>query len=685
MSRQTPLAKFRNIGVMAHIDAGKTTTTERMLFYSGFLHKIGEVDDGTAFMDYMEQERERGITITSAAVACFWKEHHINIIDTPGHVDFTAEVQRSLRVLDGAVAVFCAVSGVQPQSETVWNQADEFSVPRIVFINKMDRMGADYFKAIESIREKLNANPVALEMPIGSEDNFQGVIDLIERKAYFYDKESQGMKFEITEIPNDLIIEVDTLRTKMIESIAETDEVLMEEYFSNGDLTIEQIKNGVRSAVVTNKLVPVFCGSSLKNIGVQKLLDAVVDYLPSPEDISEFVGFNPNNYTEKIVRKSKDDEPFSALAFKVLTDPHVGKLIFVRIYSGQLHNGEQVLNVGEQKKEKIGRILKMSSNKREELQIAYAGDIVAIPSLKFTKTGDTLSDNGKVILFEKINFSEPVINQALEVKTLADQDKLLDALRKLAEEDPTFRFVNDDESGQLLISGVGELHLEILVDRIGREFKIPVRVGKPSVSYRETIADEVEEYGEFDKDVSGKKQYGLVKIKLTPLEKGSGIKFENSLFDSSKIPANILKEVELMATQALQIGPNGYPMTDVKASLVELNYYSDSYTEIGCRIAASIAVKDACRKTKSIVLEPIFELEIVTPEEYVGDIIADLNTRRGRIEGFSQKGNQQVVVALAPLSEMFGYVTKLRSASQGRASYSMKFSHYDEAVIKNYY
>lgn len=684
MPRQYPLSEVRNIGVMAHIDAGKTTTTERMLFYSGYLHRIGEVDDGTAFMDYMEQERERGITITSAAVPCYWKNHQINIIDTPGHVDFTAEVQRSLRVLDGAVAVFCAVSGVQPQSETVWHQANEFNVPRVAFVNKMDRLGADFLRTVEAIKEKLLANAVPIEFPIGAEDTFEGVIDLIEFKAYYYDKESFGVKFEVKEIPAELISKAEELRVNMMEAVAEMDDSLMESYFENGTLTEEQLKTGIRKGVIANKLVPVLCGSSLKNAGVQKILDSIVEFLPSPLDIEKFDGFNPKDYNLKVTRHSDDNEPFSALAFKVLTDSHVGKVVFIRIYSGSLKVGDQILNAGEDKKEKIGRIMRMSSNKREDLQEVFAGDIVAIPGLKFTKTGDTLTDTENRVIFERITFSEPVINQALEVRTLADQDKLVEALTKLSEEDPTFKFKNDEESGQLLISGVGELHLEIIVDRIGREFKIPVRVGKPQVSYKETLSEEVEEYGEFDKDVAGKKQYGKLKMRLTPLEPGSGIKYENSLFDS-KIPVEILSSIEVMAVQALQIGPSGYPMMDIKATLVELDYQSDSYTETGCKIAASIAVKDACRKVKSKVLEPIFNIEIITPEEYVGDVIADLNSRRGRVENFEQKSNMQVISGKVPLSEMFGYVTKLRSVSQGRASYSMKFAQYEEAVLKPIY
>lgn len=684
MSRQYPISKFRNIGVMAHIDAGKTTTTERMLFYSGFLHKIGEVDDGTAFMDYMEQEKERGITITSACTPCYWEGNQINIIDTPGHVDFTAEVQRSLRVLDGAIAVFCGVGGVEPQSETVWHQADNFNVPRIAFVNKMDRLGADYERTLESIRTKLGARAVALEIPMGAEDLFEGIIDLISFKALFFDKESFGVKFEIVDIPEKYLDYAKKYRSELIDAVAETDEKLLEKYFEGVELSNQEIQNAIRKAVIYDKFVPVLCGSSLKNIGVQQLLNAVVAYLPSPEDKIEFRGYNPNDYNHEINRKSVDEEKFSALAFKVLTDNHVGKVVYIRIYSGVLKVGEQVLNVSSGKKEKINRIIRMISNRREELSVAYAGDIVAIPGLKFTRTGDTLSDLNDPILYEKIDFSEPVINQAVEAKTMADQEKLIEALTKLTDEDPTFKFNNDSESGQIIISGVGELHLEIIVDRLLREFKLPVRVGKPQVSYRETLSEMAEDEGIFDKDVTGKKQFGKVKLRVEPLEVGGGIKFEN-LINDSRIPADYFKAIEEGAVQALQVGPSGYPMVDVKVSLIQLDYTAEHYTVLGCQIASSIAAKDACRKVRSKILEPVFEVEILSPDEYIGDVIADLNARKGRVEGFAQKNTLQQISGKVPLSEMFGYVTKLRSISQGRASYSMKFSHYEETVLKQQY
>lgn len=682
MSRQYPISKFRNIGVMAHIDAGKTTTTERMLFYSGYLHRIGEVDDGTAFMDYMEQEKERGITITSACTPCYWEGHQINIIDTPGHVDFTAEVQRSLRVLDGAIAVFCGVGGVEPQSETVWHQADNFNVPRIAFINKMDRLGADYERTLDAIRTKLGAKAFAVEIPMGSEDLFEGIIDLISFKALFFDKESFGVKFSVVDIPEKYLEYASKYRSELVDAVAETSEELLAKYFDGIELTNSEIVAGIRNAVINNKFVPVLCGSSLKNIGVQQLLNSVVAYLPSPEDKKEFFGFNPLDYDHEIKRKSIDDEKFSALAFKVLTDAHVGKVVYIRIYSGILNVGDQILNVGSGKKEKINRIMRMISNRREELSVAYSGDIVALPGLKFTKTGDTLSEISDPVLYEKIVFSEPVINQAIEAKTMADQEKIIEALTKLSDEDPTFKFVNDNESGQLIISGVGELHLEIIIDRLSREFKLPVRVGKPQVSYRESLCDMAEEEGIFDKDVSGKKQYGKVKLRVEPLGVSGGIKFEN-LINDSRIPADYFKAIEEGAVQALQVGPSGYPMVDVKVSLIELDYTTEQYTVLGCQIASSIAAKDACRKTKSKILEPVFEIKIMSPEEYIGDIIADLNSRKGRVEGFELKNKLQQISGKVPLSEMFGYVTKLRSISQGRASYSMKFSQYEETILRN--
>lgn len=661
---------------MAHIDAGKTTTTERMLFYSGYLHKIGEVDDGTAFMDYMEQERERGITITSAATPCQWNGHNINIIDTPGHVDFTAEVQRSLRVLDGAVALFCGVGGVEPQSETVWRQADSYNVPRIAFVNKMDRLGANFQRVLEMMIERFGANPVAIEIPMGASDEFEGIIDLLEMKALFYNKEDKGLTFQKVDIPEKYIDTANEYRNKMIESVVELDEILMERYLEEEEISIDELKTTIRKGVINNQMIPVFCGSSLKNIGVQPLLDAIVDYLPSPGDIGEFNGFDPQDESKILLREARDKAPFSALAFKTLIDPYVGKLIFIRIYSGTLKAGSSMLNVSESKKEKVLKILKMQSNRREELPEAHSGDIVAIPSLRFTKTGDTLSDLTNPILYEKIDFSKPVINQAIEAKTLADQEKLLIALEKLAEEDPTFIYKFDDENGQLIISGVGELHLEIITDRLKREFQLPVRVGKPTVSYRETIANTIIKEAEFDNQIAGKDEYAKVKVKVSPAKQSEGIIIEN--ISNDKIDNNYLKMISEGITEGLKIGPKGYPLEDIQVEVLETDYKKDLFTPTGGKIAASIAVKDACREASTVLLEPIFNVEITTPNEYMGDIISDINSRNGRIEGVEQSNNLQIISAKAPLSQLFGYVTKLRSASQGRASYTMIFSHYEK-------
>ncbi|HOM04690.1 MAG TPA: elongation factor G [Candidatus Kapabacteria bacterium] len=682
MPTETDKSKIRNIGIMAHIDAGKTTTTERILFYSGYLHKLGEVDEGTAFMDYMEQEKERGITIMSACTPVFWKDYVINIIDTPGHVDFTAEVQRSLRVLDGAVAIFCAVGGVEPQSETVWHQADEYRVPRIAFVNKMDRMGADFYRVLDMMRQRLGANPIAVEIPIGSEDSFSGVIDLVKMKAVFFDYESHGSVFSEGEIPDDYKDKADEMRQIMVEKIAELDDVLVEKYLNGEEISEAELKAALKKGVLELKAVPVLVGASLKNVGVQPLIEAIIDYLPSPDEIEPAFGFDIKDAEKIIVRLPKDDEPFSALAFKVLVDPYVGRVCIVRIYSGVLKVGETRYNPGADKKEKILKILKPYANRREEIQQASAGDIVAIPGLRFTKTGDTLCDPQKPILFEKIRFSEPVINQSIEAKTLADQDKLLEALEKLADEDPTFRYKFDEESGQIIISGVGELHLEIIVDRLLREFNVAARVGKPMVAYRETISRDVEQEGLFDKTTGGKNQFGYVKLIVAPGRQGSGIVVKN------EIPKKTLDELYAIALQqgareALNIGPNGYPMVDVEVRLIDSRYVEGESTEVAYKIAASIAVKDAVRQADPVLLEPVFKVEVVSPEEYVGDIISDMNSRRGRIEGISQRGTMQVVNCVAPLSEMFGYVTKLRSLSQGRAVYSMTFSHYEPALPKN--
>lgn len=683
MPRLTDISMLRNIGIMAHIDAGKTTTTERILYYSGYLHKLGAVDDGTAFMDFMEQEKERGITIMSAATTCFWKEHQINIIDTPGHVDFTAEVQRSLRVLDGAVAVFCGVGGVQPQSERVWHQADEFAVPRIAFVNKMDRIGADFGRVLAMMREKLDAKPVAIQIPIGSESEFKGVIDLVEMKALYFDAESYGWEINVGDIPDDMLNIANDYRNILLESIADIDDNILEKYLSGELISVDEIKQAIRKGTVSLQLNPVFCGSSLKNMGVQPLMDSIIDYLPSPLDVTYFDGYDTKDTEKRIKRLPKDDEPFSALAFKILTDPFIGRLTFIRIYSGSVKAGQAVQNTSSEKKEKLLKLMKIYANRREEIQEAFAGDIVAIPSLKFTRTGDTLCDLSNQLVYEKITFTEPVINQAIEARTIADQEKLIEALTKLTEEDPTFKFKSDDESGQLLISGVGELHLEIMVDRLNREFNIPAKVGKPQVSYRETIISKTIEESTFDRQIANKQQYGNVKIEIEPSQRGDGLVVENHIA-KGKIPELLMKALEIGAKEALNTGTRGYPMIDVKVNILESFYSIDSSTELGNKIAAATAVKDACRRVGTILLEPAFSIEVISPEEYVGDIISDINSRKGRIEGIEQRGILQVAKAIAPLSEMFGYVTKLRSLSQGRAVFAMTFSHYEPSMTKNY-
>lgn len=680
MSRNYPIEKFRNIGVMAHIDAGKTTTTERMLFYSGYLHKIGEVDDGTAFMDWMEQEKERGITITSAATPCYWKDHAINIIDTPGHVDFTAEVQRSLRVLDGAVSVLCAVGGVEPQTETVWNQADQYSVPRIAYVNKLDRLGADFYNVIEEMKDKLNAKPVPIFIPIGSSNAFEGIIDLISGKALYFDNEDYGVSFEEKEIPDEHKEKAAQYRQAMIETFVELDEEVMMEYLDGNEPDANTLRKLIRKGVIEESIIPVLCGSSLKNIGVQTLLDAVIYYLPSPADIKTYIGYNPKDYSQKIVKQANDDESFSGLAFKTTTDPFVGKLTYVRVYSGVLKAGEALLNVSEGKKEKILKLIKMESNKRLELKEVHSGDIVAIPSLKFTKTGDTLTSLNAPVLYEKIVFAEPVINQSVEAKTLSDQDKLVTVLKKLEDEDPTFKHSLDAESGQLLISGVGELHLEIIADRLNREFKIPVKTGNPQVSYRETLSTKVEARAEFDKQVSGNDEFGNVKVSISPADRGEGKKVLHKYVH--KASKGLEQTLEKGALEGAQIGPKGYSIEDIVISIEDFENIADKTTDLGLQIATSMAVREAIRKNDTILLEPIFKVEVTTPDEYMGDVISDLNARRGRVEGVEQKMGRQFVKAKAPLSEMFGYVTKLRSVSQGRASYSMLFSHYEPAMRK---
>ncbi|MFA6572355.1 MAG: elongation factor G, partial [Bacteroidota bacterium] len=613
------------------------------------------------------------------ATMCIWKDYQINIIDTPGHVDFTAEVQRSLRVLDGAIALFCGVGGVEPQSETVWHQADMYNVPRISFVNKMDRLGANFENVLGMMRNRLKANPVALQIPIGAEDTFEGIIDLLKMKALYFDPDTQGADFEEAAIPENMIETAIQYREKMLEAASDNDDVLLAKYLDGEEMSIDEIKKGLRKGVLDYKFVPVLCGSSLKNVGVQPLLDAVIDYLPSPEDLKEFTGFDVNDSDKKIIRQAKDDEPFSALAFKVLIDQFVGKMTFIRIYSGTIKVGQTVQNSSVGKSEKLNRIIRLHANKRDEIQTAYSGDIVAIPGLRFTRTGDTLCDIKHPVLYEKIFFSDPVINQSIEARTLADQDKLIQILEKLAEEDPTFQYKNDEESGQIIISGVGELHLEIIVDRLKREFNLPTKAGKPQVAYRESISTKVIQEGLFDKPTGNKNQFGHVIIEFEPAERSKGIIVINKL-DEKQIPKQFFPAIEKGIKEALQVGPKGYPVIDVKATIIGATHNTDTSTELAYRIAASIAVKDGLRNANPILLEPVFEVEVVSPEENVGDVISDLNSRRGRIEGISQSGPLQVIKASAPLSEMFGYVTRLRSISQGRAVYTMNYSHYEPAL-----
>lgn len=678
MSRSVDIGLVRNIGIMAHIDAGKTTTTERILYYTGVLHRMGEVHEGTAFTDYMEQEKERGITITSAAVTCTWRGHMINIIDTPGHVDFTAEVQRSLRVLDGAIGLFCAVAGVEPQSETVWHQANQYHVPRIAFVNKMDRVGANFLRVLDMMRTRLGATPVAVQLPIGAEDTFVGVVDLIDRVALVFDRDN-GEKFETTDVPADMIDQVNDARQALVEAIVEHDDTLLERYLSGDDIEAAVLRSALRNATLHLKVTPVFCGSAFKNKGVQQLLDGVLAYLPSPADVGYTHGYNVKDLEREETRKPEDGEAFSALAFKIITDPFVGRLTFIRIYSGSIKAGEQLYNVTNDKKERAGKILRMSANKREELDAAYAGDIVAIPAMRFTRTGDTLCDPKQPILLESIRFSEPVINQAVEAKTLADQEKLTESLHRLSEEDPTFRFHTDAESGQIIISGVGELHLEILVDRLKREFNVPVKVGKPQVAYRETITSVARAEGKFVRSNAGKNQFGQATIEVRPNDSGKGLEFRNELAPGT-LPELYVKSVEQGALEALKVGPlSGYPMIDIMAVLVDAAYNEEDATETAYAVASSIAAKDASRLATPVIMEPVFAVEVVTPEDYVGEVIADLSSRGGMVQGISQRDILQVVTALVPLSQLFGYVTQLRSLTQGRGSYTMHFHGYEPA------
>lgn len=674
--RKYAIEKTRNIGIMAHIDAGKTTTTERILFYTGKVHRLGETHEGAATMDWMVQEKERGITITSAATTCFWKDHRINIIDTPGHVDFTVEVERSLRVLDGAVAVFCSVGGVEPQSETVWRQADKYKVPRLAYINKMDRVGADFQRGIDMIKDRLGANAVPIQWPIGAEDSFRGIVDLIANKAYIY-VDDLGTQSDETEIPEDMVEHIAQVREEMIESIVEQDDELMNKYLEGEEITVSELKAALRRACLDVKLVPVLCGSSFKNKGVQLLLDAVVDYLPSPKDLPSIKGIDPRTGVE-VYRNLDDDSPFSALAFKIMADPFIGKLAYFRVYSGTLKAGSYIYNVTKDRKERIGRILQMHANHREEISEVFSGDIAAAVGLKNVATGDTLAAEDNPILLEQLVFPEPVINQAVEPKSKADQDKLGIALQRLAEEDPTFRVHTDEETGQTIISGMGELHLEVIVDRLLREFKVEANIGKPQVAYRETITKAVKTEGKFIRQSGGRGQYGHVVLEIEPAEPGEGFIFENKIV-GGVVPKEYITPVEAGIKEAMAGGViAGYPMVDVKVSLVDGSYHEVDSSEMAFKVAGSIGFKNGAAKAEPVLLEPVMSVEIVTPEEFMGDVIGDVNSRRGRIEGTELRGNAQVINAFVPLASMFGYATDLRSATQGRATYSMEFSHYEQ-------
>ena len=684
--RQYSLANTRNIGIMAHIDAGKTTTTERMLYYTGKVHRIGETHDGSATMDYMVQEQERGITITSAATTCIWKDHRVNIIDTPGHVDFTVEVERSLRVLDGAVGVFCSVGGVQPQSETVWRQADRYGVPRIAFINKMDRVGADFFRGVNMIRDRLDANPIPLQLPIGAEDTFTGIIDLLKMKAYTF----EGENMTEIEIPEDYVDQAEEYRESMIEALADFDDELMEMVLEGEEPSIELIKKVIREATIAVKMTPVFCGSAFKNKGVRLLLDGVVDYLPSPLDVPAISGWDPDN-EEDTVRESDDEGPFSALAFKIVTDPYVGRLTFFRVYSGTLKSGSYVYNSSKDKKERMGRLLQMHADKREDVEVCYSGDILAAVGLKYTSTGDTLCCYEEPVVLESMDFPEPVISVAIEPKTTADQEKMSMALQKLAEEDPTFRVHTDHDTGQTIISGMGELHLEIIIDRLLREFRVDANVGKPQVAYRETIRAAATANSKFARQSGGHGQYGHCVVEFEPGEPGSGFVFESKIV-GGVVPKEYVAPVEEGIKEAMENGfLAGFPMVDLKATLVDGSYHEVDSSEMAFKIAGSMAFKEAAAKAKAVLLEPIFKLEVVVPEEYMGDVIGDINSRRGRLEGMEADKGMLTIRGFVPLSVMFGYATDLRSKTQGRGTYVMQFGHYEEvpkniaeAVIEKY-
>ena len=678
--RKTPLHKVRNIGIAAHIDAGKTTTSERILFFTGMSHKIGEVHDGAATMDWMEQEKERGITITSAATTAFWKGYQVNLIDTPGHVDFTIEVERSMRVLDGAVAVFCSVGGVQPQSETVWRQANKYHVPRIVFVNKMDRIGANFFRVEEQIRERLKANPVPIQIPIGAEDNFKGVVDLVRMKAYVWNDEKKPTDYVEEEIPAEVKDKAEEYRAKLIEAVSETDDSLMEKFFAGEELTEEEIKKGIKAGCLRMTITPMLCGTAFKNKGIQPLLDAVVDYLPAPDEIAAINGVYEDG-TEVTV-ESTDDGEFAALAFKIMTDPFVGQLTFIRVYRGSLESGSYAYNTVQDCKERIGRLLKMHSNKREEITELFAGEIGAVVGLKNTLTGDTLASEKDKVILERMDFPEPVISVAVEPKTKADQEKMAIALQKLAQEDPSFRVSTDEESGQTIISGMGELHLEIIVDRMLREFKVDAEVGQPQVAYRETIRKAVEQEYKYAKQSGGRGQYGHVFLRIEPLPAASGFEFVNDI-KGGVVPKEYIPAVEKGCKEALQSGVlAGYPVEDVKVTLFDGSYHEVDSSEMAFKLAASMGFKEGARKAGAVILEPMMKVEVETPEEYMGDVIGDLNKRRGQVNSMDDRNGVKIIAAYCPLAQMFGYSTDLRSMTQGRATYSMEFDHYEE-VPKN--
>jgi elongation factor G len=675
MPRQAPLEKTRNIGIMAHIDAGKTTTTERILFYTGINYKIGEVHEGTATMDWMAQEQERGITITSAATTCNWNDHRINIIDTPGHVDFTMEVERSLRVLDGAVALFDSVAGVEPQSETVWRQADKYGVPRIAFVNKMDRVGANFERSVEMMKDRLRANAIPINLPIGAEENFRGIVDLVRMQALVWDDDSLGARYNVLPIPAELADDAAAARDKLLEAAAEFDEGLLEKYLEGKDVSVDELKVALRKGTLESKIVPVLCGSSFKNKGVQSLLDAVVEYLPSPLDKPPVQGVDPNGKED--TRQASDSAPFSALAFKIMTDPFVGALTFFRVYSGTMESGSQILNSTRNRKERIGRLLKMHANKREEIKDVCAGDIAAAVGLRETRTGDTLCAENHPIILESIDFPDPVIDIAIEPKTKADQEKLGTSLAKLAAEDPSFRVRTDKETGQTIIAGMGELHLEIIVDRLLREFKVDANVGKPQVAYRETIRKTVENEHKFVRQTGGRGQYGHVLLRVEPLPPGTGFEFKDEV-KGGTVPREYIPAVEKGVKEALESGVlAGYPVVDVRVALYDGSYHEVDSSEMAFKIAASICFKEACQKASPVILEPIMAVEVVVPEEFMGDVMGNLNSRRGKIQGMEPRGGAQVINAEVPLKEMFGYATQLRSMTQGRATYTMQFAHYE--------